>query len=163
MDTKIKSVEILPLVKYDMEELKLARLFEKFVPNHNGAEIAPAQVLCMMIMHIMVSTTPLYRIEDWLHDYVDGVSEGRVEAGKYNDDRLERTLDRLFAAERNNLLAELSAQAIVVHQLETQTIHNDSTNMTFFGAYACDDPKAAKMTRGYYKDHHLDASRSCLA
>ena len=81
MDTKIKSVEILPLVKYDMEELELARLFDKFVPNHNGAEIAPAQVLCMMIMHIMVSTTPLYRIEDWLHDYVDGVSEGRVERG----------------------------------------------------------------------------------
>jgi hypothetical protein len=65
MDTKIKSVEILPLVKYDMEGLELARLFDKFVPNHNGAEIAPAQVLCTMIMNIMVSTTPLY----WLHEY----------------------------------------------------------------------------------------------
>ena len=64
MEIKIKSVEILPLVKYDMEALRLARLFDKFVPNHNGAEIALAQVLCMMIMNITVSTTLLHRMED---------------------------------------------------------------------------------------------------
>ncbi|HBG94972.1 MAG TPA: hypothetical protein DDY14_06530 [Chromatiaceae bacterium] len=59
------------------------------MPNHNGAEIAPAKVLCMMIMHIMASTTPLYRMEDWLHDSVDGVSKGRVEVVKYSDDRAD--------------------------------------------------------------------------
>jgi hypothetical protein len=55
-------------------------------------EIAPAQVLCMMVMNIMVSAKPLYRMEDWLHDYLDGVTEMRCEAGKYNDDRLGRNL-----------------------------------------------------------------------
>ena len=30
MDTKIKQVEILPLVKYYMDELGLARLFDKY-------------------------------------------------------------------------------------------------------------------------------------
>jgi transposase len=90
---------------------------------------------------------------------VDGVSEGRVEAGKYNNDRLGRTLDRLLAAERNNLLAELSAQTIVVHQLETQSIHNDSTSIRFLGAYECADPKAVKMTHGYHKDHRPDCKQ----
>jgi hypothetical protein len=33
MDTKVKPVEILPMVKYYMEELGLARLFDKFVPT----------------------------------------------------------------------------------------------------------------------------------
>ena len=37
MDTKIKQVEVLPLVKYYMEELGLARLFDKYVPNTNPA------------------------------------------------------------------------------------------------------------------------------
>jgi len=47
MDTRIKQVEILPLIKYYMDELGVARLFAKYVPNA-GMEIAPAQVLSMM-------------------------------------------------------------------------------------------------------------------
>ena len=49
MDTKIKKVEILPLIKYYMEALGLSGLFDKYVPNTKGMEIAPAQVLCMMV------------------------------------------------------------------------------------------------------------------
>ena len=101
MDTKIKQVGTLPLIKYYMEELGLARLFDQYVPNRTGMEIDPAQVLCLMVMNIMVSAKPLYRVEDWLHDYFDGVTEKRFEAEKYNDDRLGRTLDLLFAADRS--------------------------------------------------------------
>jgi transposase len=159
MDTKVKPVEVLPLVKYYMEQLGLARLFDKFVPNSNGAEVAPAQVLCLLVMNIMVSAKPLYRVEDWLHDYLDGVTEERVEAAKYNDDRLGRNLDLLFAADRASFLTELSAKAIVLHQLETETIHNDSTSVTFLGAYDAADPEAVTITHGYNKDHRPDCKQ----
>ncbi|MEJ2331122.1 MAG: DUF4277 domain-containing protein, partial [Gammaproteobacteria bacterium] len=96
METKIKKVEILPLVKYYMERLGLVQLFNKYVPNSHGASIPPSQVLCTLVMNIMVSAAPLYRVEDWLHDYLDGLAEGRSEAAKYNDDRLGRCLDLLF-------------------------------------------------------------------
>ena len=104
MDTRIKQVEILPLIKYYMDELGLAQLFAKYVPN-TSMEIAPAQVLSMMLMNIMVSAKPLYRMEDWLHDYLDGVTEERFEAAKYNDDRLVRNLDFLFDADRSSFMA----------------------------------------------------------
>jgi transposase len=159
MDTKIKQVEILPLVKYYMEELGLAKLFDKYVPNSNGADIDPAQVLCIMVMNIMVSAKPLYRVEDWLHDYLDGVTEGHVEAAKYNDDRLMRNLDLLFGADRASFLAELSATAIVVHQLITEKMHNDSTSVSFAGAYNNDDPEAVKLMHGYNKDHRPDCKQ----
>jgi transposase len=42
--------------------------------------------------------------------------------------------------------------------LETQT-NNDSTSIRFFGAYECADPKAAKMTHGYHKDHRPDCKQ----
>ena len=158
MDTKIKPVEILPLVKYYMDELELARLFDKYVPN-NGMEIAPSQVLSMMVMNIMVSATPLYRMEDWLHDYLDGVTERRFEAAKYNDDRLGRNLDLVFDADRPSLMTELSANAIRVHRLETREIHNDSTSVTFIGAYDGEDPKTVKITHGYNKDHRPDCKQ----
>ena len=158
MDTKIKQVEILPLIKHYMDELGLARLFDKYMPNH-GMEIAPAQVLSMMIMNIMVSARPLYRMEDWLHDYLDGVTERRFEAAKYNDDRLGRNLDLVFDADRASLMAELSANAIRVHRLETREMHNDSTSVTFFGAYDGEDPKAVKILHGYNKDHRPDCKQ----
>jgi len=159
MDTKIKKVEILPLIKYYMEALGLSGLFDKYVPNTKGMEIAPAQVLCMMVMNIMVSAKPLYRMEDWLHDYLDGLTQSRLEAGKYNDDRLGRNLDLLFDADRASFMAQLSANAVGVHQLQTEEIHNDSTSVTFIGAYDREEPKAVKIRHGYNKDHRPDCKQ----
>ena len=158
MDTKIKHVEILPLIKYYMDKLGVAQLFDKYIPN-KGMEIAPAQVLSMMVMNIMVSAKPLYRMEDWLHDYLDGITEERFEAAKYNDDRLARNLDLLFDADRSSFMTELSANAIRVHQLETEAIHNDSTSITFIGAYNGVDPEAVKILHGYNKDHRPDCKQ----
>ena len=158
MDTKIKHVEILPLIKYYMDKLGVAQLFDKYIPN-KGMEVAPAQVLCMMVMNIMVSAKPLYRIEDWLHDYFDGVTEERFEAAKYNDDRLGRNLDLLFDADRSSFMTELSANAIMAHQLETEVMHNDSTSITFIGAYNREDPEAVRILHGYNKDHRPDCKQ----
>ena len=77
----------------------------------------------------MVSAAPLYRVEDWLHEFLDGPAEHRVDAAKYNDDRLARCLDLLFDADRSSFLVDLSGAAIREHQLETEVIHNDSTSV----------------------------------
>ena len=55
MDTKIKQLDVLPLVKHYITELGLHDLFDKHVPNNKGFEIKPAQVLCMMIMNVVVA------------------------------------------------------------------------------------------------------------
>ena len=100
MDTKLKQVDVLPLVKYYIKELGLHDLFDKYVPNNRNFEIKPAQVLCMMIMNILVSAKPLYKVDEWLLDYLDGKAEHIDNAAKYNDDRLARCLDELFYDER---------------------------------------------------------------
>lgn len=130
MEMVVKKVEILPLIKHYMQELGLVQLFDKYMPKAKGAELAPAQVLSLMVMNIMVSAKPLYRIEEWLHDYTDGLSEERIEANKYNDDRCARSLDRLFDADRGSMMSELSANAIRVHALECERMHNDTTSVT---------------------------------
>ena len=88
MDTKIKQVDVLPMVKHYISEMKLHELFDKYIPNDNGCEIKPAQVLCMMIMNIVVAAKPLYKVDEWLIEHLDGKAEEMVNAGKYNDDRL---------------------------------------------------------------------------
>ena len=156
MDTKLKQVDVLPLVKYYIKELGLHDLFDKYVPNNRNFEIKPAQVLCMMIMNILVSAKPLYKVDEWLLDYLDGKAEHIDNAAKYNDDRLARCLDELFYADRNSLMAEASVAAIIVHELIMKRIHNDSTTVSFAGAYIRQNPDAIQIKFGHNKDHRPD-------
>ena len=126
----------------------MTELFDNYLPEDHGSEITPSAVLSMMIMNIMVSPKPLYRVEDWGRDYMDGVMEEYgIESAKLNDDRLGRMLDKLFNADRGTMFAVLSARAIKVYELDTTRIHNDTTSVTFFrclrgtgGRYSKDYP-----------------------
>jgi len=159
VDTRIKQLDVLPLTKHYLDELGLYGIFDKYVPKGNGAEIAPAQVLCMMVMNIINASRPLYLVENWLEGYLDGVTERRVEAGKYNDDRLARTLDQLFAADRGSMLVEISKEAMAVHALEVDRIHNDTTSISFSGAYDNPQEEAVALKVGYNKDHRPDCKQ----
>ena len=159
MEVQIKQLDVLPMVKHYMDELKLYQFFKKYVPNENGAEIEPAQVLCMMVMNIVSAAQPLYRMQDWLANYLDGITEEGIQASKYNDDRLGRTLDASYEADRGSLLTEISHRAIEVHALETARIHNDTTSVTFCGAYEEPEPGAVQLAVGYNKDHRPDCKQ----
>ena len=156
MDTKIKQVDVLPMVKHYITEMRLHELFDKYVPNDNCCEIKPAQVLCMMIMNIVVAAKPLYKVDEWLIEHLDGKAEDMVNAGKYNDDRLGRCLEALFRADRHSLMSGASLSAIKVHNLLTTRIHNDSTTVSFAGAYQYQSPAAIKLNFGHNKDHRPD-------
>jgi len=158
IDTRIQQLDVLPLTKYYMDQLNLYGLFDKYVPN-KGADVEPAQVLCMMVLNIVAARKPLYRIEEWLENYLDGVTEERIEATKYNDDRLARTLDRIFEADRGSLMAEVSKMAIDVHSLELGKVHNDTTSITFSGAYETPSNGAVQPKRGFNKDHRPNSKQ----
>jgi transposase len=159
IDTRIQQLDVLPLTKYYMDQLNLYALFDKYIPNTNGLDVNPAQVLCMMVLNIVNARKPLYRIEEWLENYLDGVTEERIEAKKYNDDRLARTLDSLFEADRGSLMAEVSKMAIDVHALELEKVHNDTTSITFSGAYETPSDGAVQPKRGFNKDHRPDSKQ----
>ena len=156
MDTKLKQVDVLPLVKHYITELKLHELFDKYIPNKNRCEIKPAQVLCMMLMNIVVAPKPLYKVDEWLIEHLDGKAEDMVNAAKYNDDRLGRCLDALFKADRQSLMSDTSVSAIKIHNLLMTRIHNDSTTVSFAGAYKNQSPAAIQLNFGYNKDHRPD-------
>ncbi len=156
MNTKFKQVDVLPMVKHYIAELGLHELFDKYIPNDNGFEIKPAQVLCMMAMNIVVAVKPLYKVDNWLVEYLDGKAEDIEKADKYNDDRLGRCLDALFYADRHSLMSAASIAAIKVHGLETKRIHNDSTTVSFAGAYNHQNPDAIQLNFGHNKDNRPD-------
>lgn len=158
-NSHIQSIGSLPLIKYYMDQLDLYSLLDRYVPNDTGTELPPAQVLSMLIMNLLCAPSPLYHIPEWLGQYVDGQGETLDEANKFNDDRCGRTLDRLFKADRNSLLTELSAQAIKAWGLQTSVMHNDTTSITLIGGYDEPHPDAVQPRHGHNKDHRPDCKQ----
>jgi transposase len=87
---------------------------------------------------------------------MDGEAKVPFEASKYNDDRIGRCLDDLFDSDRDSMQAEAAAAAIKVHELECEYIHNDTTTVTFSGAYENPEAGAVVPAHGYNKDHRAD-------
>jgi transposase len=130
-------------------------IFKAHIPK--GQSLTdPAEALCIMITNILFASKPLDQVEEWLVDYADYHGEKPVAANLFNDDRLARSLDKLFYAPRQEILTEISLKAIETFELETHCIHNDSTTVTFTGAYRNQSPGTVQMVPGYNKDHRPD-------
>ncbi|MBI9090832.1 MAG: DUF4277 domain-containing protein [Desulfobacterium sp.] len=94
-----KQLGVMPMVKHYISELKLHHIFGKHIPMKPNEKLEPAQGLSMMLLNLVCASRPLYRVYEWLTDYTDGIAEKDIYAAQYNDDRLGRNLDKLFAAE----------------------------------------------------------------
>ena len=96
MDIKSKQVDVIPMINHYIETMELHEIFDRYVPNTHNADIKPAQVFCVMITNILVASKPLYKMEEFFIDYMDGQTEVPEIATKYNDDRCARDIDRLY-------------------------------------------------------------------
>ena len=159
MNVITKKVDVLPMVKYYMDQLGVYDLFAKYVEKPKQCPVDPAQILSIMVANIVCASHPLYKVQQWATDYMDGLSEYGLNASNYNDDQLAKNLDRVFKADRNSFMAELSSNAIDVYLLETKQIHNDSTSITFLGKYENEDSEAVKLKHIFNKDHRPDCKQ----
>jgi len=160
IQVQVKKVDVMPLVKHYVDELNIYSIFQKHVPKAFNEGLEPAQVLCMLIMNIICAGKPLYMIEEWVAEYTDGITEETVNASKYNDDKLGRTLDALFEKDRATMMTEISSNAIRIHELETNVVRNDSTSITFTGAYENQPEKGTvQLAHGFNKDHRPDCKQ----
>ncbi len=158
-ETRFRQVDVLPMVKHYMDQLDLFNLFKKYVPAAPDCLADHAESLSVLTANIICDNKPLYKVKEWLAGYSDGLVDNQVEAALFNDDRLARSLSALFDADRHSLMTEVSCNAIRVHELLTDEIHNDSTSITFIGNYRNQDPAAVKLKHGHNKDFRPDCKQ----
>ena len=159
IEAHFKQVDVFPMVKHYMNSLDLFNLMKKYVPSNNGSLVEHAESLCIITANIICDNKPLYKVQEWIARYSDGLTDNPVNTGLFNDDRLGRSLSALFNADRHSLLTELSCNAIKSHQLMTDEIHNDSTTVTFKGEYKNPDPNAVQLKHGHNKDFRPDCKQ----
>jgi transposase len=145
-----------PILMHFLARMSFARIVRSCLPARPSGILDHAQTLSILVMNILLSPAPLYRIAEWVEP-IDpealGLSVSQTEA--INDDRIARTLDALSCTSARNLFFRLALRIIKDFQLDTARVHHDTTTVTFHGAYTAsvDDPH---ITYGINKDHRPD-------
>jgi transposase len=154
----------LPLINHFIARLGLERQLERFVPTADQRTRIPhAQALGVLLRSILVERVALYRQEEQVSLYDAGLfGLGDSAAPTLSDDRVGRGLDRLFDADRQALLTEVTLALGRRFDVSFERFHNDSTTVRFCGQYAgpahrsIRGRKPAYITHGFSKDHRPD-------
>jgi transposase len=155
----------LPLINSILERLQLREHLEHVLPAEDARVVVPASTgLLVLLKNVRLSREPLYGVADWGVRQVPkllGLTTKQIEA--FNDDRMGRCLDRLFDADCGTVALHMAAAAVREFQVSLDELHNDSTTVTFHGAYV--DAQEEQVVRGrrtpaitwgHNKDHRPD-------
>lgn len=155
-------IDALPVINAYIGGCGLPDIFERFIPGNPRRKISPAGILLFLLRNIMLSGFPLYKLAEWAGDYMPellGIGMAPRISDAINDDRIGRALDELFLADRATMLTTIALRVIAGYRLDLSCFHNDSTTVTFHGAYRRKpkfDKSPARILRGFNKDHRPD-------
>lgn len=155
----------LPILDTILRRLRLEEFLRDRLPREDPrTKIPTAAGLLLLIKNLLVSREPLYGVGEWAARFVPrwlGLAPGDL--AHLNDDRVGRCLDRLFDSDVASLTLSVVVHAVREFAVELDELHNDSTTVTFHGAY---DEAAEEATRrgkptpaitwGHNKDHRPD-------
>lgn len=159
-----RSVGALPVVNHFLDRIGMNELLERYIPaGDRRCRLAPSRGIGLLLRNILLGRAPVYALEQWAAPFdpaLLGVDSSQIPL--LNDDRVGRSLDRLFKADRASLLTEVVVRAVREFEVDLTQIHNDSTTITFSGEYAGarGEPRKGRptllITHGFNKDHRPD-------
>jgi transposase len=158
-------VAALPVLDRLLQRLRLEEFLRGHLP-HEGrrARVPTAAALLVLLKNLLISRGPLYGVGQWAarHDPRRlGLMPAQLPA--LNDDRVGRSLDRLFDADIPSLTLAVVAHAVREFGVDLNELHNDSTTITFHGDYEGAEGERTlrgrlrlAVTHGHNKDHRPD-------
>jgi transposase len=159
------TVGVLPILNRFLHRMRLEEFLRAYLPAEDGrSKVSTPQALLVLLRNLLLSREPIYGLGEWAARHAPdllGLDSGQLV--HLNDDRVGRALDRLFLADTSSLALAVAAHAVREFGVTLDELHNDSTTVTFCGAYAnaatekhyLGRPTLA-ITFGYNKDHRPD-------
>jgi transposase len=158
-------VGALPIIDRLLERMRLDAFLRSYLPRADRrCRIAPSIGISLLLKNVLLCREPLYGIGEWAARFdPEALGFADSQLPSLNDDRVGRCLDRLFQSDITSLVLALAAHVVREFQVDLDELHNDSTTITFHGAYAdaAQEEKRGQKTRlaitwGYNKDHRPD-------
>jgi len=163
LNLESRAVAALPLLRPILERLRLRAFLEETCGRPDSRLRVPhADCALLLVRNFALSRHPLYRVGEWARQLDPHHLELSTQQLRLiNDDRLGRTLDRLFQADLRTAMTRIVVHMVREFRVDLKRLHNDSTALTFSGTYAERPPRPdgrrrLKILHGHNKDHRPD-------
>ena len=159
------AVGAMPIVNHLLRRLNLEAILERHLPAEDGRMKVPtAAGVLLLVRNVLMSREPIYGVADWAYGFAPDLLDLSEEPlAAINDDRLGRCLNRLFQGCGPELILEVVRHAVREFDLRLDELHNDSTSISFYGAYLSASQEKSRQGRkthaitwGFSKDHRPD-------
>lgn len=152
----IQSIRLgaLPIIDKYIEKLGIRDLLASHVLVDPRDRVPVWRTLGIVLRNVILERYPLYKMSEWAQ--LRGIISHN-EADLFNDDRIGRSLDRLYKSDRTAICTAAVLKAIKEYDIEINRVHNYSTSITLHGQYDNYEECGSVMPKyGHNKDHRPD-------
>jgi transposase len=163
---QIHPVAHLPLVLGVLRRLEVATVIDRLIPPHPAHGLSCGRGVEALVLAILDGHHALYKVGRRLEERgMVPLLQPELTRAALNDYRLGRILDALFAANLNKVFGVVALKALEVYAIPTPWLHQDTTTIALYGAYA-DEPQtpgAPRPAYGHSKDGRDDLKQILLS
>jgi transposase len=163
---QIHPVAHLPLVLGVLRRLEVATVVDRLIPPHPAHRLSCGRGVEALGLAILDGHHALYKVGKRLEERgMLALLQPGLTRTALNDYRLGHVLDALFAANLNQVFSAVALKALEVYAIPTPWLHQDTTTILLYGAYA-DEPKSPEAPRpayGHSKDGRDDLKQVLLS
>ena len=140
----------LPLILGVLRRLEVATLIDRLIPPHPAHGLSCGRGVEALVLAMLDGHHALYKVGKRREErgMVPLLQPGLTRAA-LNDYRLGYILEALCAANRNQVFSVVALKALEVYALPAPWLHQDTTTIALYGAYA-DEPQTLGAPRPAY-------------
>src|SRR3954469_15747921 len=137
LELRSYDVGALPLLQRIVERMQLRRILSEHLPRDDSrTELPTITALLVLFANLLMAREPIYGVGEWAALFPpDLLGLREQDLSRLHDDRLGRCLDRMFEGIGPTLLMAVVRQVIREFNVGLEELHNDSTTVSFYGAY----------------------------
>ena len=164
---ELRSYEVgaLPLINAFLGRMRLSEILSDHLPADDPrTELPTVRALLVLVRNVLLARQPLYGVAEWAARFVPELLDlWPDDVARLHDDRLGRSLDRLFDSVGPELILAVVRHVVQEFAVGLDELHNDSTTVSFYGAYEEAKQEGQQrgrrtpaITWGHSKDHRPD-------
>lgn len=163
MSIEVTNVDHLGIVAGIIDEIGIEQKINQLLGEEISEKITGGQAVKGMVLNgLGLVSSPLYLFSKFFEGKaIEHLIGTGVKTEYFNDDKLGRVLEQLYHRGLNDIFMSVVLEAVKIYELETNTVHLDSTSFHVHGDYQTDEdeseedlePKTIKITDGYSSDN----------
>ena len=161
---QIRPVAHVPFILGVLQHLGVATVIECLIAPHPRHVLSTGRGVKAMVLAMLDGDHMLYKVGQRLAERgMLDLLQPELTRASLNDYRLGHVLDALFAANLNKMFGAIVLKALEVYAIPTPWLHQDTTTIALYGAYA-EEPKTPRAPRpayGHSKDGGTISNRCC--